>query len=252
MMKRPSSTLSNPIAIPQPRSVASIQDNTSDYGSIDSVEASILSTLSPAPESQSQLRSQPQTQLYAAQSRSQPTSKLDLEDLENLNNAPKSLNSSDIESDYGDLDEPSALQCLSQAESQPLNPRTLVLEPLADPIFEHHAGSRHQDAGVGNGPRSASLRLPVIGFERDVDYYAGSSLYTVDEQGNKIGRDGIERHRMARQRTEAAVEVEYDFRNRIQFSRKFCSLPSHGCSGRISIRREVRMVAQIVHKKLTS
>ena len=221
MMKRPSSTLSNPIAIPQPRPVASIQDNTSDYGSIDSAEASILSTLSPEPESRFEFQSQSQARSYAAQSRSQPASQLVLEESDDA-----AARASDIESDYGDLDEVSALDCLSQAESQPLNPRTLVLEPLADPIFELHAGRSRQDAGAGDGARSASLRLPVTGFERDIE----SSLYSVDEHGNKIGRSGIGdgSERMARAKREAAVEVEYDFRNRIQFSREFCPLPSHG------------------------
>ena len=179
MMKRPSSTLSNPIAIPQPRPVASIQDNTSDYGSIDSAEASILSTLSPEPESRFQYQSQSQSQSQSyAHSRSQPASQLVLEESDDA-----AARASDIESDYGDLDEVSALDCLSQAESQPLNPRTLVLEPLADPIFELHAGRSRQDAGAGDGARSASLRLPVTGFERDIE----SSLYSVDEHGNKIG-----------------------------------------------------------------
>ena len=95
--------------------------------------------------------------------------------------------------DYGsEIDDDTAIELLSQAESQPL--KEVVLESIEDPIISNE-----------NLDQPANIRLPAF----------QSSLYSVDELGNKIGT--IASPRQVRQ---TSVEVEYDQRNRTAFSRK--------------------------------
>lgn len=99
----------------------------------------------------------------------------------------------DHESDYGsEVDDNTAIDLLSQAESQPL--KEVVLESIEDPIISNEPSEE-----------PANLRLPPA-FQ--------SSLYSEDEFGNKIGTIAS-----TRQIREASVEVEYDQRNRTAFSR---------------------------------
>lgn len=96
------------------------------------------------------------------------------------------------DSDYGsEVDDDTAVELLAKAESQPL--KEVVLESIEDPIISNE-----------NLDQPANLRL--LAFQ--------SSLYSVDESGNKIGT--IVSPRKVR---EASVEVEYDQRNRTAFSR---------------------------------
>ena len=95
-------------------------------------------------------------------------------------------------SDYGsEVDDDTAVELLAKAESQPL--KDVVLESIEDPIISNE-----------NLDEPANLRLPAF----------HSSLYSVDESGNKIGT--IVSPRKVR---ETSVEVEYDQRNRTAFSR---------------------------------
>lgn len=102
-------------------------------------------------------------------------------------------------SDYGDFDEASALEILSTVESQPLN--EVVLESIEDPVVSNEVFEK-----------TADLRIPDL----------QSSLYTIDELGNKIGTLPSERSPQRK----VSVEVEYDLRNREAFSRTYTTSTS--------------------------
>ena len=103
----------------------------------------------------------------------------------------------DDESDYGsDIDDATATQLLSQADSQPL--KDVVLESIEEPALEDEAFEQRITARLSrlqaslDGARKSSRKIETIVRER---------------------RDW---------RREVSVEVEYDEGNRASFSRESC------------------------------
>lgn len=101
--------------------------------------------------------------------------------------------SADSISDYGsDLDEDTAFELLSQAESQPL--RNVVLESIEDPIIKDDgAEEQHAHLRIARSQCSDNAVLESVAKSESNSY--------------------------DRYLRETSVEVEYDERNRIAFSR---------------------------------
>ena len=98
----------------------------------------------------------------------------------------------DNASDYGsDLDDATAIDLLSQAESQPL--QNIVLESIEEPRV-----------GDESLQQRISLRLSRL----------RESLESASQSSSQLERIVVER-----QMREASVEVEYDEGNRVSFSR---------------------------------
>ena len=101
----------------------------------------------------------------------------------------------DNASDYGsDIDDATALELLSQAESQPL--QNIVLENIEESTVKDD--SLHERITL----RLSRLQQP---------------LESVDESSSRL--ENLVSERRAR---EASIEVEYDEGNRISFSRTCC------------------------------